>query len=297
LGGVLAKKTWGGPWTEQKLGAFEKYVKAYLTIMNNNRDKYGWELIYFDAFAGSGSREAEQKDKNKIPLFDITEEEKAVYRGAAERIVNIDLRGFDYYYFIEEDETAKSELEQILNQINVERKLDLRFRSGDANEYLKKFAITMKSNVKYRSLAMIDPFGMQVNWESIEQLKGTNTDLWILIPSGVIINRLLDRNGKLPYIEKLISFFGLSEQEIREHFYQNKESDGLFDFGNETKKKSEPIHKIDELYRQQLKTIFQFVTSKPLVMYNSRNVPIYHFAFASNNKTALKIAEDITGRK
>ena len=27
--------SWGGSWTEQKLDAFEKYVKAYLTIMNN----------------------------------------------------------------------------------------------------------------------------------------------------------------------------------------------------------------------------------------------------------------------
>jgi three-Cys-motif partner protein len=294
---MMVKKAWGGPWTEKKLDAFEKYVKAYLTIMNNNRDKFGWELIYFDAFAGSGSRETDQKHENIAALFDITEEEKAVYRGAAERVINIDLRGFNCYYFIEKDETAKSELEQILNPINVVKKLDLRFRSGDANEYLKKFAITMKSNAKYRSLAMIDPFGMQVNWESIEQLKGTNTDLWILIPSGVIVNRLLDINGKLPYIEKLVSFFGLSEKEIREHFYHEKISNGLFDFGDEIKKKSEPIHKIDELYRQQLKTIFQFVTSKPLVMYNSRKVPIYHFAFASNNKTALKIAEDITRRK
>ena len=25
---------WGGKWTEEKLDAFEKYVNAYLTIMN-----------------------------------------------------------------------------------------------------------------------------------------------------------------------------------------------------------------------------------------------------------------------
>lgn len=26
---------WGGQWTEEKLDAFEKYVNAYLTIMNS----------------------------------------------------------------------------------------------------------------------------------------------------------------------------------------------------------------------------------------------------------------------
>jgi len=294
----MAKKAWGGLWTEQKLDAFEKYVKAYLTIMNNNRDKFGWKLIYFDAFAGSGSREAgqEQDDKNKIPLFDITEEDEAVYCGAAERVVNIDLRGFDYYCFIESDETSKSELEQKLDPIRVTKNLDLRFRYGDANEYIKKLAETIRSDSnKYRSLAMIDPFGMQVNWESIEQFKGTKTDLWILIPSGVIVNRLLDRNGKLPHIEKLVSFFGLSESEIKEQFYKKQTSMGLFDMEDDIKKVSEPIKKITEVYIQKLMTIFDYVTPKPLVLFNSRNVPIYHFAFASNNPTALKIADEIIG--
>ena len=265
--------------------------------MNKNRDKFDWELIYFDAFAGSGSKELKQKDENIAALFDITEEDEAVYRGAAERVINIDLRGFDYYDFIESDETSKSELEHKLKPRGSEKNLDLRFHSGDANEHLRKLAKTMKGNIKYRSLTMIDPFGMQVNWNSIEQLKGTKTDLWILIPSGVIVNRLLDRDGKLTHIEKLISFFGLSEEEIKEHFYTRKISKGLFDIGDEVQKLPEPIEKITKIYIQQLETIFQYVTPEPLVLRNSRNVPIYHFAFASNNATALKIANEITGRK
>jgi three-Cys-motif partner protein len=293
----MAKIPWGGQWTEQKLDAFEKYVKAYLIIMNKNRDKFGWELIYFDAFAGSGSRELEQKKENRDKLFDITIEDEAVYRGAAERVVNIDLRGFNYYYFIESDKTAKSELEEKLKPIGTAKNLDLRFRSGDANEYMKKLAETMKSDIKFHSLTMIDPFGMQVNWESIEQLKGTRTDLWILIPSGVIINRLLDRNRKLTHIEKLVSFFGLSEAEIKEHFYKKQTSKGLFDIEEEVFKITEPFQKIAEVYIQQLGTIFKYVTPKPLVLLNSRNNPIYHFAFASNNATALKIANEIIGRR
>ena len=127
---------------------------------------------------------------------------------------------------------------------------------------------------KYRSLAMIDPFGMQVNWKSIEKLKGTKIDLWILIPSGVIINRLLDKNGKLTHIEKLVSFFGLSETEIKNHFYKKViYKDALFDMEDEIQKIPEPIKKITEVYIQQLKTIFTYVTLKPLVLLNSRNVP------------------------
>ena len=54
---------WGGSWTEQKLDCFESYVKAYLTIMNVYRDKFNWRLIYFDCFAGSGSRSEKEKAK------------------------------------------------------------------------------------------------------------------------------------------------------------------------------------------------------------------------------------------
>lgn len=46
------EKPWGGPWTEIKLNAFEDYVKAYLKIMK----RQNWKTIYFDGFAGSGSK-------------------------------------------------------------------------------------------------------------------------------------------------------------------------------------------------------------------------------------------------
>ncbi len=39
------EESWGGSWTEQKLETFEKYVNAYLTIMNVYRDNYHWKLL------------------------------------------------------------------------------------------------------------------------------------------------------------------------------------------------------------------------------------------------------------
>ena len=48
---------WGSDWTIKKLDAFKKYVEAYLTIMDANKNKYGWKTLYFDGFAGSGDRD------------------------------------------------------------------------------------------------------------------------------------------------------------------------------------------------------------------------------------------------
>lgn len=54
---------WGGPWTEKKLEAFSKYVWSYLTIMK--KFPY-WKTIYFDGFAGSGTRE-KQVNSDLLP--------------------------------------------------------------------------------------------------------------------------------------------------------------------------------------------------------------------------------------
>jgi three-Cys-motif partner protein len=296
-----ASKNWGGNWTEQKLDAFEKYVNAYLTIMNKYRDKRQWKLIYFDAFAGSGSRNAKETQEENQSFFDecnVTQDELSVYKGAAERVVCIDQRGFDYYYFIETDENARKELEERLNTLNHNNKLKLIFRGSDANKQIGIMADAMKKDKKLFALTLLDPFGMQVAWSSIEKLAETNTDLWILIPSGVIINRLLDREGKLTHIDKLVSFFGISEVEIRDYFYKEKEPEqGLFGSEVRTRKIEAPIKRIVELYIERLKLLFPHVTDRPLEMINSRNCPIYHFAFASNNPTAKKIASDIIGKE
>jgi three-Cys-motif partner protein len=147
-------------------------------------------------------------------------------------------------------------------------------------------------------LTLLDPFGMQVEWPSIEKLAGTNTDLWILIPSGVIINRLLDREGKLTHIDKLVSFFGMTEKEIKDYFYKEmKTEQGLFGSEEQIRKIEKPIKRITELYIERLNLLFPQVTDQPFEMLNSRNCPIYHFVFASNNPTAKNIASDIIGRE
>ena len=289
--------SWGGQWTEDKLDAFEKYVKAYLTIMNSYRDKYNWKLIYFDGFAGSGSR-IQPTDDNKaenglFAEYNISEED--TYKGAAERVLNIAQRGFYSYYFIDKDKDSSNKLKQKLSKY--EDSKDLNFINSDANEELYKLADRMHNNKSISSLVLLDPFGMQVDWASIENLKGTRTDLWILIPTGVIINRLLDRTGELTHIARLKTFFGKDEDFLKDYFYRKKQEQTLFGEINIIEKIEHPIKRIAELYIQRLEEIFKKVTPEPLVLYNSRNTPIFHFACASNNETAIKIANQIIGKK
>ncbi|MFA5848856.1 MAG: hypothetical protein A2X18_07190 [Bacteroidetes bacterium GWF2_40_14] len=282
---------WGGTWTEIKLDAFAKYVSAYLNIMRKNTY---WKTIYFDGFAGSGER----KTRDVSPLYQqlmITEQEEKLYKGAAERVLTLPNNlSFDYHYFIDAKEDSLKKLENKLSELQKTKKYPFKFCPGDSNQWLLKLAQAMKENKNsYASLVLLDPFGMQINWESIESLRDTRTDIWILVPTGVIVNRLLDKSCNLTHSHKLQSFFGLSEDEIKQAFYYKESHLTLFGEQEATLKVTKPIEKIAKLYAQRLKTIWTYVTEEPLRLENSKGVPIFHFVFASNNQSALKIAKQI----
>ncbi len=252
------------------------YAKAYLTIMN----KQDWvKTLYFDGFAGSG-------------LIDAKENKEAIM-GTALRILDIqEPRPFDIYYFVEKDEKNKLSLQTKI-EVNYFGK-NAHVVQADCNTKLIDMADFLKSHKKFRALAFIDPYGMTVNWNSIAALKGLGIDLWILVPTGLGVNRLLKKDMNIPeaWLKKLEHFLGLPRQLIIEHFYKDNSINTLF--GEETyiSKETNTVHKIGELYSQRLKTIFDHV-SDSFVMRNATNSIMYHFMMATNNKTALTIANDV----
>ena len=135
---------------------------------------------------------------------------------------------------------------------------------------------------------------MSVNWKSIEALKGLGVDLWILVPTGIGIVRLLKNNGNISeaWLEKLEDVLGLAKKEIKDHFYKKQKVNTLF--GSETiiEKEKNAVSKAGELYKKRLNSVFKFV-SEPFVMRNSMNSIMYHFMMATNNPNALKIANEV----
>lgn len=172
------------------------------------------------------------------------------------------------------------------------------FKTGDANKKVLELVEYAKTYPKCSALVLLDPFGMQLDWSTIEALQTIkHLDLWILVPSGVIINRLLKRDGEIMYPENLTRFFGMSENELKAYFYERQVEQTLFGEDVRIKKARNAIERIAQLYVDRLKTLFECVTEKPLVLRNSTNCPIFHFVFASHNETGLKIASQIVGKK
>lgn len=268
----------GGNWTKIKIEILVEYAKAYLTIM---KDRKFFKLMYFDGFAGSGFI---IKD-NKIDV-DVTV-------GAARRIIEIDdPRSFDTYYFVEKDLDNFKLLEKNTKEDFPRKKIyavceDCNKKLIDLSNFLRD-----PKNKNYRTLAYIDPCGMQVEWRSIENLRNLPVDMWVLVPTGLGVNRLLKNNGQISdaWVERLEIFLGLTKQEIEKNFYKKTET--LFPEITIVQKEKDAVDRSAKLYRNRLKEVFNFV-SKPYELKNSTNSIMYHLFLASNNETAVKIGNDI----
>lgn len=271
----------GGNWTKIKIEILVDYANAYLQIM---KDKEFFKLLYFDGFAGSGS--IIKGDKIDV---DITV-------GAAKRIVEIEKpRPFDTYYFVETDDDNIKSLKVVTQDLFPQKKIFL--VKEDCNKKLIDLSNFLRNPVNkfYRTLAYIDPCGMQVEWRSIESLKGLSLDMWILVPTGLGVNRLLKKNGDISeaWINRLESFLGISKSEITDLFYTK--SPTLFEEFTHIQKEDKAIEKSAQLYGNRLQEVFEYV-SRPYELKNSSNSVMYHLFLTSNNKAAVKIANDIVNK-
>ncbi len=125
-------------------------------------------------------------------------------------------------------------------------------------------------------------------------LKDLNIDAWILVPTGMGVNRLLKKNGQISdaWLERLEVFLGMPKEEIIKYFYNKTVVQTLFGEQVVTSKEQRAIERSAELYEARLKEIFKYVTN-PYVLKNKSNSTMFHFYMVSNNKTARKIGNEI----
>lgn len=86
----------------------------------------------------------------------------------------------------------------------------------------------------------------------------------------------------------------MEELEIMNHFYQRKITPTLFGTEETVNKIPDVTERIAALYTDRILQagIFKHA-SKPRILKNSIGLPMYHFILYTNNKVALKIADEI----
>jgi three-Cys-motif partner protein len=291
---VVSAQKFGGSWTQQKLGILRKYLNAYTIALSDQP----YELVYIDAFAGCGYIE---QDKIRIPLFDdeIQLETDEYLEGSARLALGIDLP-FQRYIFIEQNRSRCEALETVRHHFhNLSNQIEI--HPDEANSRLQRICSETNWSRK-RAVLFLDPFGMAVDWTTIEYIAKTKAiDMWYLFPLGVAVNRLLKKDGRIEDAcrDRLNRIFGTKDW--HNEFYKVCPQADLFDTFDSTKKIAN-CERIGRYFIERLQEEFPCVQQNPAILCSRTNNPLYMLCFAIANpslaaqKLAMKIAKHLVGQ-
>lgn len=285
-------------WTESKLDALEMYLKAYRLIFDRNERAQYFKTLYVDAFAGSGSRYESLKGKSKdqIELFedeippDMGDEYR---RGSVLRALDLDSK-FDEYIFVDKNPEHVAELKTLIDQNYPALRDRCHVWKADGCDVMRELCTHLKDWKKWRAVAFLDPYGMNVEWELLWRIAQTQAiDLWFLWPLGMGVNRLLTRDGKpnQKFAAKLTRVFG--DQDWEKAFYRPSATLDMFSEAPANSVKDADWDVIGNFFLERLRTIFAGVAPRTKVLYNSRGNPMYLLCFAAGNPRGAKPAIDI----
>jgi three-Cys-motif partner protein len=278
------KHSFGGEWTKEKLERIKDYLVNYKIALKNKPFKLG----YIDAFAGTGYVNQKDDDSQSfLPEFSENDV-KDFFEGSARIALQID-DPFDSYIFIEKDRNKVSELENLKREFP-QLADKIKSVNQEANEFIMNLCSKDWLKTNRRAVMFLDPYGMQVKWETIEAIAKTKAiDLWILFPLGVAVNRLLRNDGQISEKVKLRLDEMFGTKDWQDKFFQENPQNDLFDPTPKMMKKVN-LYGIADYFNDRLKTIFEKVASNPLRLTNSKNNPLYLLCFASGNPKGADIA-------
>ena len=185
----------GGQWTSRKLAVLAGYLQSYTTALKEKPTAESqFRKAFIDAFAGSGYRDARRgadtSHKSQGLLFpDLAgDEPQDLLEGSAKLALQTE-PPFDRYIFIDRSPARCVRLEKLKGEFPDRADL-IDIQQGDANEKIQD--LCEKDWSSHRAVLFLDPYGMQVEWKSIEAVASTQAiDLWLLFPLGMGVNRLL----------------------------------------------------------------------------------------------------------
>lgn len=265
-----------GPWSEDKLRLLSKYLSAYTVVMHSQtwcRNGYH----YVDAFAGTGRPRARDEER---------------YIDGSPRVALTIQYPFHSYNFIEKSPWRVRKLQRLQNEFP---NLDIRIREGDCNRII---TTEITTRIRYeqlnRGLIFLDPFGMDLEWSTLQQIAETKAlEVFLNFPVMALNRTVLanDPNALTEtQVERMNRFWGSTEW--RGDIYE--EVPTLFG-PVEMKISRTTGDRLGRLFKKRLSEIFPHVTD-PLVMTNSKNAPLYCLIFAGHNPTGTRIVQDIFQR-
>lgn len=294
----------GGEWTTIKLDIIAKYLSAYTRALKDKPSPtQPFVKAYIDAFAGTGYRtmskgefdsEDDRAEPANLAFPDLAEPEpQQLLAGSARLALKVE-PAFDRYIFIEQNRRHVRALESLKEEFP-DKESKITITRGEANAEIQRLC---KLNwTGRRAVLFLDPYGMQVEWATIEAIAKTKSiDLWLLFPLGIGVNRLVTRSGEIPAEWQRRLDLLLGPTGWREAFYTVVQQRQLFDEPQERVVKAS-VETIGAYFNERLSGIFPGVAKRPAVLRNSVGNPLFLLCFAAANEngapTAVKIANSL----
>jgi three-Cys-motif partner protein len=263
------------PWSEDKLQLLGKYLHAYTVIMKDQQWCRGYH--YIDAFAGTGKSLARDEER---------------YIDGSPRVALTIKHPFNSYTFIEKTSWRVQRLRELEGKFPDRA---IRIHEGDCNRII---TTEITPRIRYeqfnRGLIFLDPFGMDTEWSTIEQIAETRAlEIFMNFPVMALNRTVLPNDPNAlteAQIERMNRFWGTKEW--RGDIYE--EVPTLFG-PVEMKIRRTTGQRLGRLFKKRLEGVFPNVTD-PLLMTNSKNAPLYCLIFAGHKKKSADIMGDIFQR-
>lgn len=263
----MVENQFGGSWTEAKLICLASYLRSYSTIMKHQTI---FRRIYIDPFSGPGNRV--EADFNVEDLFEVSKEEKPVSPVLATEIGE----NFDEFFFNDK----RSEFIRSLQDV-IQTGKPVHYSSIEANEFLANVisAIDWK---KSRAVIFLDPFGLHVDWKTLDILAKTRAvDIVMLFPTSSLCRMLPNRDLPSDKWEgKLDRFLGTGDWR---KFYRIRQETDMFVTVDKNFREASS-EDILHFVRQRLETLF-FVANNVFELKNSKGSPLFHIFFMCANRS------------
>ena len=281
----MTSNEFGGRWTSEKLEMLGRYLDAYTTALKNQP----FDLVYVDAFAGSGTWSP--PTEYGLDIYDDGDYQE-LRRGSAAIALDIEYKPFDRFVFIEKDPVRAYSLQEL--SANHPRRRAVSVINDDANFVLPDFCRNMSENE--RAVVFLDPFKTEVDWNTVEAIANTKKiDCWILFPF-MAISRMMSRGSEPSdaISEDFDRIFG--GRDFWRGLYSASPQMSLFG-GDPTMERRGGGEEIALRYRARLESAFSRVAPTNRVLANSRNSPLFNLFFAAGNPrgaaVAIRIADHI----
>jgi three-Cys-motif partner protein len=267
------------------------YLKAFTTALQDKpTPRRPFQLWYIDAFAGTGERTVRLTAKDANLLESLVEERLESRRGSAQ--IAIDTKPpFDRLIFIEQKKRHVVALQELAAKYP-ERSITV--LKGDANRRIQG-GTRAQDWSGVRAVMFLDPYGMGVEWETLEAIRKTKAiDVWYLVSLSGLYRQATRRKSDLDEKKRAALTRMLGTNEWETAWYDQGAQTSLLEEFEPEERRTGDLGRLEAFVTKRLKSLFPTVLG-PKRLFNDRNAPMFSLYFLCSNPSprARGVAERI----